>query len=250
MSSLLVDVGNSRVKWAFKQGRSLQAGKPLCGRPPQVDLDVIWKDLDPPSRILVSNVLGADVQSALEQWFQDRWARSAEFIRSDARGYGVENGYRNASQLGVDRWLAMIAARALCKAPVMIVDCGTAITVDVLDAAGRHQGGVICPGLMLMQEALLRGAPKLSLEGSGSGSLLARDTGSGIYNGTLTAAAGLIEKCLADAEESLHSKLQLIVTGGDADSVAGRLRTVAVTVPDLVLQGLSVIETQHGSDGL
>jgi type III pantothenate kinase len=230
------------MKWAVKIRDCLEVGRPLQPVNGNFDFDGLWKDLEPPARVLVSSVLGEGTARVLRQWVDDRWSVSVEFIRSCGKGYGVENGYRDPARLGVDRWIAMVAARALFNAPVCIVDCGTAMTLDIVDVLGRHQGGVICPGLKMMQDALIHGTCKLSLEGMVPGALLGRDTGAAIHSGTLTAAAGLIEKLLDEAEQSLETKLKLVMTGGDAEVVAGRLRVLYTPVPNLVLQGLAVIE--------
>ncbi|MCI0668560.1 MAG: type III pantothenate kinase [Methylococcaceae bacterium] len=247
MSSLLIDIGNSRLKWAFKKQDRLEPGRPVQSIDGIFDFDGIWNKLEPPARILVSNVLGEETDRILQRWIDSQWPVFVEFIHSCSKGYGVENGYQNPDQLGVDRWISMVAARAMFKEPVCIADCGTAITVDVVDGQGRHQGGVICPGVKLMQDALIRGTRKLSFDGLVPGALLGLDTGTGIYSGTLTAAAGLIEKLLEEAEQSLKTKLKLLITGGDAELVMERLRVSYLAMPNLVLQGLAVIESAGGS---
>ncbi len=244
MSSLLIDMGNSSIKWAVKRHDRLEIGKPIMPIGGNFDFGEAWKYIDPPARVLVSNVLGKDAGQALQQWIRRHRAVTAEFIRSCARGYGVENGYLIPEQLGADRWICLIAARAEFKGPVCIVDCGTAITVDVLDATGRHQGGVICPGVRLMQDAVIRGTRKLSWDGVVRGPVLARDTGAGIHSGSANAAAGMIEKVLAEAEREMRARLTLVITGGGAEAVVERLRVDYISVPDLVLKGLAVIDSE------
>ncbi len=243
MSSVLIDIGNLRLKWALKRSDRLEFGRPLQTMDGKFDFDDIWKNLEPPARILVSNVSSDDIIRSLRQWIQSHWSVPIEFIRSCENAHGVANGYLKPDQLGVDRWICMIAARAQFKEPVCIVDCGTAITADVLDGLGRHQGGVICPGIKLMRDALVRGASKLSLEGVSPGGLLGRDTGAGIHSGTLTAAAGLIEKFLQEAQQLIHTNLKLLITGGDAFLVGKKLAIAHVHIPDMVLKGLAFIES-------
>jgi type III pantothenate kinase len=243
MSSLLIDMGNSSTKWALKRHDHLQIGKKIVPVDGNYDYDEAWKFIEPPARILASNVLGEGAGQALQQWIQAHWPVSAEFVRSCARGYGVENGYLQPEQLGADRWIGLIAARAEFKEAVCIVDCGTAITVDVLDAAGRHQGGVICPGVRLMQDAVIRGARMLSWDGVARGPLLAHGTGAGIYSGSVNAAAGMVEKVLTESERAMGSRVRLLVTGGGAEAVMERLCVDYTFVPDLVLKGLAVIDS-------
>ncbi|MGH8559216.1 MAG: type III pantothenate kinase [Methylococcales bacterium] len=250
VSSVLIDIGNSRLKWALKHYDRLELGRPLPFVDGIFDFDRIWENLEPPSRILVSNVLGENITQSLKQWVQNHWSAPVEIVRSCEYAHGVSNGYLKPDRLGVDRWICMIAARALYKEPVCVVDCGTAITADVLDGLGRHQGGAICPGVKLMQDVLVRGVPKLSLEGVGPGGLLGRDTGAGIYSGTLTAAAGLIEKFLQEAEQFMRTRLKLLITGGDACLVAEKLAIGHVHIPDMVLKGLALIESGGDFDAL
>jgi type III pantothenate kinase len=248
VSSLLVDIGNSRIKWAVNYRDRLEVGQPLSPVDGVFDFAGRWNFFDTPERVLVSNVQGDDIAHSLQQWIEERWGVSVEFIRPASMGFGVANGYLDPNRLGADRWICLIAARASFKDPCCIVDCGTAITADVVDGMGRHQGGVICPGLRLMRQALIGGTRRLSLEGLAPGGLLGRDTGAGIYSGTLNAAAGMIEKLVGEAEQSIGAKLKLVLTGGDADLIAERLEVGYTIIPDLVLRGLAVIESggQYG----
>ena len=182
------------------------------------------------------------MQQAVARWVQNYWPVSVEFIQSSDRGFGIENGYHEPGRLGADRWVAMIAARARFEEAVCIADCGTALTVDVVDADGRHRGGVICPGVRLMQEALICGTEKLSFEGVRPDAILGRNTGAGIASGTLNAAAGLIEKIFDEARQSIDARIKLVITGGDAGAVAARLQIESEHIPDLVLNGLAVID--------
>lgn len=245
MSSLLVDVGNSRMKWALKTGDRLRPGMPLPSNGGYFDFDRIWKNLEAPSRILVSNVLGEEFARRLSRWTVEHWSLSAEFVRSRVKECGVENAYLRPEQLGVDRWVCLLAARSLIKEPFCVVDCGTAMTADVVDSAGRHRGGVICPGLKLMQDSLVRGTSQLSFERVEPVTILGRDTSSGIHSGTLTAAAGMIEKLLNEVGHSLGCRPKLLLTGGDAQTVIARLGLECLHIPDLVLQGLSIIDSHR-----
>ncbi|MGH8476010.1 MAG: type III pantothenate kinase [Methylococcales bacterium] len=241
--SLLIDIGNSRLKWAFHSADGLTPGMPMALVDGKFDFSQIWNGLHRPSRILVSSVLGDSINHSLRQWTEHQWSVPIEFVRSREKAHGVTNGYLNPKQLGVDRWVAMIAARGLYQEAVLIVDCGTAITADVLDGLGHHQGGVICPGVGLMRDALLRKSPALVLPTQGTRAVLGRDTGTGIASGTWIAAAGLIEKFLDDAQQLLGSRLKLLVTGGDAALVSEKLRVDHVHIPDMVLTGLARIES-------
>ena len=244
---LLVDIGNSRIKWAVQHDEALTVGEPIERVDREYQYKSAWNEVEPPSRVLVSNVLGESVAQEITRWCSDRWALPPEFVRSMATGFGVENGYVNPERLGVDRWVALVAARAICQDAVCVADVGTAITVDILDAAGRHHGGVIAPGVKLMQDALIYGTHALERGEWVSADYFGRDTETGIQNGSLAAAAGLIEKLVVEADAALQCQSTLVLCGGGAELVASRLRISCVLIPDLVLRGLAIICTKTHS---
>ncbi len=245
MFSLLVDIGNSRLKWATSRQNLFSVGNPV-GNVGQVPcFATAWSGLDPPNRVLVSNVRGIRTADAMNQWVLDKWGLSADFVCSLGHAFGVRNGYRNPEQLGVDRWLCLVAVRSLFREPVCIVDCGTAITADVMDRDGHHRGGVICPGLALMQDSLLRGTNDLSFDAVDQAGLLGLDTGTGIYGGTIAAAVGMVEKVVQEAEQSLTGPLRLIITGGGSERLTRHLVRTYEVIPDLVLKGLLVVDARQ-----
>jgi type III pantothenate kinase len=149
----------------------------------------------------------------------------------------VCNAYQQPEQLGVDRWLALVAVRRHYQIPACIVDCGTAITVDLMDVNGKHQGGLISPGLTLMRKALTEGTEALQFLETDYVFGPANFTGAAIYSGTLSAAAGLIEHVLTRQPGTV----QLILTGGDAKLIARQLMGKPVIDTNLVLRGLAMV---------
>lgn len=109
-----------------------------------------------PAAVLIVSVAGHSVRAALAHWIQQTWAIDAEFAAPSAAAFGVRNAYAEPERMGADRWVAMIAARALTGQTSYIVDCGTAVVRRALAADGQHLGGVIFPGIRLMREALYR----------------------------------------------------------------------------------------------
>jgi type III pantothenate kinase len=244
---LLVDIGNSRTKWSLRQDGAQQRGgvfaydAPLFAR----TLDFEWRGIAAPERILVSNVAGAGVADALYLWVQNKWKLHTEFAKSQKQAHGVTNSYARADRLGVDRWLAMIAARRrVPAAPVCVVDCGTAITIDVVDAAGAHQGGLIAPGITAMCASLARSAAevgKVHDHFPDPAMWIATDTQNGVMVGTRTAAAALIDRVIQEASARFGASLVTLVSGGDAKIVMPLLKAAHESVPDLVLDGLAVV---------
>lgn len=240
--NLLIDMGNTRLKWAIAVGGQITVGAPLLNALiNRQELIGIWKGICP-RRLIVSwvgenRLVELVLSVAFELWLDVDIIR----VKPQALGFGVMNAYRQPEQLGVDRWLTLVAVRRYYPGFTCIVDCGTAVTVDLIDADGRHQGGLISPGLTLMKKALGQGTKALHFSETNHVFGLADNTGAAIYSGTLMAVIGLIEHVLAKQP----STLQLILTGGDAELIAGKLDVKATVDSDLVLRGLlCVLEEQ------
>lgn len=247
---LLVDAGNTRIKWAGLVMGALQPGAALsrCGGTEDIDaLSAAWGNLPRPGRMLVASVAGTEFHRLLTAWSQRTWGIEPEFVRSRPEGFGVTNAYLDPQRLGVDRWLALIAARRALAGPVCVIDCGTALTVDVMTEDGRHLGGLIVPGLGLMRRALLdntadiraalEDAPPLRL------AMLAKDTRGGVMSGTLYAAVATIDRIMRDLGEGADDRPACLLTGGDSGAILPLLSTEFDFhhEPDLVLQGLAIV---------
>ena len=178
--NLLVDIGNARIKWGLQDGNSWTDGEAQLhkGRAFKDIARPIWKDLVQPERVIVSNVAGREYEKSVQTWVKRRWKVVPEFLRSQGSLCGVTNAYQVPERLGADRWANLIAAHAYYPGPAVIIDCGTAITIDALDAAGKHLGGLIVPGMDLMSAALVGNAAGIELNepGSQSVSLLGSST--------------------------------------------------------------------------
>lgn len=244
---LLVDIGNSRIKWARLDG----------GKPAEVEamvrgktgikrvLSKAWKDLEDVNRIVVANVGGAKVAEQLQEWAQKHWQIAPEFLTARSSGYGIRNAYPQPETLGVDRWLELVAVRQRYrgsdnKGAICIVDCGTAITVDVLANDGKHLGGLIVPGLTMMPKLLADNTADIhqtaeTLEYS----LLASTTSTAVNAGALYAAVAFIDRVSNDVAAEIKGELKRVITGGDAPTMLPLLRDKYEHLPDLVLWGLA-----------
>lgn len=241
--SLLVDIGNSRIKWGLSENGKLDAGRPFAVDESMLrnELDRRWGDLPIPSAVVASNVAGPVIRELMEGWVRRRWGVRIRFVVPESHAFGVINGYEEPTALGVDRWVCLVAVRQSYPLPACVADCGTAITIDTLDVTGRHLGGLIAPGLTLMTQALAQRAQSLRpVDGSYQG-MLASNTGAAMLSGARHAGVGLIERTLREVEKILGSSPCLLLTGGDADTVAAELSVPLTLVPDLVLQGLLTI---------
>lgn len=241
--NLLVDIGNARIKWALQDAGKLQVGLPLI-RSNKAFKDIArpaWKDLEPPRRVIVSNVAGSDYEKSVRTWIKRRWKVAPEFLCATQKQGGVVNAYKEPARLGADRWASLLAARERYQGPVVIVDCGTAITIDAMAADGRHLGGLIAPGIDLMVSSLTDKAPGIAIADRENQDivLLGSSTEVGLSGGVLYAAVSLVDRVLLDLKSELGPATKQIITGGDAERIRALLSTQPVYEPDLVLIGLA-----------
>ncbi len=243
MSALLVDLGNSRLKWAeygvnlWRTGAvSLDAEKDFVSL-----LEQTWGKITPPQRVIVCSVSNLERLQALEQWARVRWKITAHIVRPQTEQLGVKNLYRRPEQLGADRWAALIGAHGLTSTAACVVDAGTAVTVEALSASGEFLGGAIFPGLRLLRESLARGTEAIPAVVGNASHCLARSTEDGVAAGTLFGLAGAVERLLEEYRRELGGTVEVFLTGGDAPQLAAQLRVKVTLIPDLVLKGLARI---------
>lgn len=246
MVKLMMDVGNSAIKWATLTQKGLEPQQSLLYQQENVipvlekiaitlqnQIEAIW----------ISSVVSSETTRSLTQWAHENWGILPVFAKTSGQVGNIRNGYKKPEQLGVDRWLALLAARHLANGQLCIVDCGTAVTLDILSAENEHIGGLIMPGVGLMQQsfmtkthALKQLADEIPLP-TNAPVILARDTASAIILGTLYAVVGWLEYVLSSLEKQ-KGHFILILTGGNASTLHPLLSKPCQYVPDLVLQGL------------
>ena len=161
--------------------------------------------------------------------------------RRNRASCGVTVAYAQPERLGVDRWLAMIAAHHQWAAPILIVDAGTAVTYDLLLADGRQLGGLILPGIEMMRGSLLKGTHIASAESEALVGPWATDTTAAVTLGAVQALAALAERLYDRLATEAGAVPELVVTGGDAEHLLSALDRPARYEPTLVLQGLARI---------
>lgn len=240
---LLVDTGNSRIKWTTWRNGHLATGQAVSwvGADLTALFEQAWGHLRSLRSIRVANVSGRRFERALDDFAQRRFGLTPRYVRSSAELGGIRNAYVAPDRLGVDRLVGMIAARRACAGPVMVADCGTAVTVDFVDDAGDFAGGVIAPGLALMHGALNRGTHALPSVEQEAGPTLALSTDGAIASGCLLAIAGLISMVASEIKARTGREPECILTGGDAPRVIPKLPMSCHHDPDLVLRGLAVL---------
>jgi len=259
MNTLLVDIGNTRVKSALLRGARLSRVRAEAhgGRPASLRALVRAAPANVGAVVAVC-VAGRDMERALATAVRARFGLRVRFVRSARAAAGVRNAYRDTWRLGTDRWVAVIAAHALARQrPVLVANIGTALTLDAVSGDGRHLGGAIAPGPSTMISSLLTGTRGIRVRAKGARppagkarasarSLFAADTASALDAGAAYAAAALIDRAAAEARLKLHMRPLVLLTGGGAAPLRTYIRAPVRVVPDLVLQGLAVLARGRG----
>ncbi len=246
--TLLVDAGNTRIKWALAEPGAAPGDYLAAGAVAHAGFDQLapaWRAAlggHRPARALVANVAGAALAERLRAALNpaaSAWAPPVlEWFVSSPRLAGLRNGYRDPTQLGCDRFAAAIGARALAPdQAVVVVNCGTATTIDAISADGVFIGGMIVPGLSLMAGALARSTAQLPHidQARAPPARFADNTDDAILSGCLAAQAGAIERACA-----AHGAVQCILSGGAAPFIAPALAVPYRMVDNIVLIGLQV----------
>jgi type III pantothenate kinase len=242
---LLVDIGNSRLKWATLEDEVFT----FCGiidyrnQDFEQSLQMAWGALPMPTCVRVANVAGDAIAKKLKQWLKQTWSCPVEFLSATAKALGVSNAYHHPEKLGVDRWLSLLAARQQFSGkPFVLFGCGTCITVDALTSDGTHLGGLIAPGIGLMQRSIMQATAVPDQEMHQAAELdLATDTQTAMANGALTMAAAFIEYTAEKLRAQLGDELICILTGGSAARLHQVLSKHYHHQPHLVLKGLAAI---------
>lgn len=243
---LLVDVGNSRIKWAYWNGVTFCGEASASHRDQNFDrlLHLIWRELDLPEQVLIANVAGLEIEQALSSWIGTIWELEPIFLKTEPEAFGVINGYQQPKQLGLDRWLAVVAAfnsHGKHK-PVCVIDCGTSLTIDVVNKQGQHLGGLLLPGVHTMRQALTNftdGCKFKEQPQQMRAELLAHNTQEAMIGGTLFAAVAYIDRFLLEMSRELGEPLDVIIAGGEAAMLANLIEMPVHIRPNLVLEGLA-----------
>lgn len=240
-ASLYLDAGNSRLKWLLVEETG-EVSRGVCeyGKPGLLyGTSLEARSLQ---SVVISTVKGEGLERQLTTEVKALYQLEPTFIRVQRELLGVKAAYRELSRLGVDRWLAMLAAHARDLSPVVVIDAGTAITADFLDGHGRHLGGLIVPGVQTMARALFANTGSVHVESLTLPQTWAPgcDTLACVEMGVAASLQGLVDQIRRWASGQ-YPQSRYILTGGDA-GVLGQWLSAAEMAPDLVFEGMRLIE--------
>ncbi|KQT09554.1 type III pantothenate kinase [Ramlibacter sp. Leaf400] len=248
MSLLLIDIGNTRLKWALHA--EPRPGSPVLAHGAEF-LEQIerlaegpWSRLPRPARMLGCAVAGDAVRRRAEEQIEEAWDLdlSAQWVHSSAGEAGLTNGYDHPARLGADRWVAMIGARHRLLAegparPMVVVMVGTAVTVEAVDAEGRFLGGFILPGHGIMLRALESGTAGLHVP-TGDVREFPTNTSDALTSGGTYAIAGAIERMVQHVRRECGAQPACFMTGGAGWKMAPHLSVAFELVDSLIFDGL------------
>ncbi len=232
------DLGNSRCKWRLRD-----ADRVVSRGVASLEDGFRGLPLDPRcNRIRVASVAHPEPETELRRRLS-ALPVAPEFAASAPQSAGVRNAYGDAyARLGVDRWLARVAGYRQVEGAVLVLDAGSALTADLVDACGEHLGGYILPGARMMHSSLLEATGRVRFvpgEAAEQGLDFGKDTAAAVHAGVLAAQVGAAQVAIAEADRRIPEGFAILVTGGGGQALLEHLPTGVQWSPDLVLDGLA-----------
>jgi type III pantothenate kinase len=244
--TLAIDAGNTRLKWGLFDVTGRVTGHGACLNTELADLR-----LPAAKKVVISNVAGNTIEARLKTLLVNH--PDIQWVTSQAEACGVKNSYVQPEKLGTDRWAALIAAWNIKQSPCVVVNAGTAVTVDALENA-RFTGGLILPGMDLMQQSLYLGTAQLPIQNARKESAIdtfATSTNDAIYAGTLYAITGAIMLMAEELQKKTGQAPWILMSGGNAAQIHNQLKQLGnkhdsvtnqvIIIDNLVLQGLFLL---------
>ena len=241
-----MDVGNSRIKWGvLADGTVRRTGHISQERIRDKGLQVLTTKI--PRRVdevFVSNVAGTTFATRLSGVVGAHCDCDVRFARTEREGWGISNSYTQPRRMGVDRWVAMVGAWAEVQAACLVVDAGTAITIDAIDGEGSHLGGQIIAGVATMANALASATSEIPTVNPAPGrggadlGMFAKNTAAAVREGAQNAVVGAVDRAIRTLQSSAYEPV-VVLTGGDASRILNALCETPLHRPHLVLQGLA-----------
>ena len=242
---LYADIGNSRVKLIQDNNGFGNESAFLYNQDSFKELLAAKLTTFPlPEDILVSNVAGSEIAHIFTENCKAIWSKIPEYLMVSRESCGVNTTYKNIEQLGVDRWMAIIAAWQKYRCNLCVFDCGSAVTADVVSANGIHYGGYILPGQNMMVRTLAQNTGKISYSDPGKISgIPGQSTEECITNGTILAVSSFIESTFNTFKQDNNDPSRCVITGGGAESILGQLSVNYDLEPLLVFEGMKIVSS-------
>jgi type III pantothenate kinase len=239
---LQLDVGNSSAKWRLvEDGRVIARGK--YAPQDQLSEQALLGCSETLDQLWVSSVASAEAEATLQKLLLERWGLAPWFARTSVQAGELVNSYSDPSRMGVDRWLAMLGARGRTRDRVCVVDAGSALTIDIVAASGRHEGGYIIPGPALMEQALLLDTDRVRFAEEVEYALSpGRSTAEAVRHGIALAQAGAVAMALDAAGPERPA---LLFCGGAGEILMDLLGNGGEWLPDLVFEGLELLAAER-----
>ncbi|MFQ5609548.1 MAG: type III pantothenate kinase [Woeseiaceae bacterium] len=245
MTALLLDVGNTRLKWGIGDAGDIhRTGSVTREHLAERGMSTLTTRL--PRRIdaaMASNVAGPTIATRLTGFVGAHCSCDLHFAKTERHAFGVSNAYPQPRRMGVDRWVGLIGAWAELQAACVVVDAGTAVTIDAIDDDGRHLGGQILPGVTMMAASLASstsGIPPTKAakaDAYAQMGMFGRNTRAAVSAGALNAVTGAVERAIRTLRSNAYD-VSVVLTGGDASRILTALDETPLHRPNLVLQGL------------
>lgn len=242
---LFIDAGNTRLKWCLDdRGCTLETG--TGSLEDENPLSSAREFIGQVRGVAISTVASEERRTHLMDSLAKLCPAPVKFYWSEQSRNGLVNAYQDVSRMGADRWHAMYGAWLDHKQGFVVVDAGSAVTIDYVDTSGQHLGGYILPGLQMMLRSLRTDAARIWFDpDQGLATDPGRNTGECVNHGLAWLSGAMIERVIADARK--HGLSDLLVTGGDANRLIG-LGLPGTHRPDLVLSGLRAIHAEDSSE--
>ena len=241
MNALLIDLGNTRLKWARADAQGFEAGTPVAHAEPgwTRELARAWSSIAAPEVVLLAAVARAEVVEATIAAVRVAFpAARVERVQARRAALGMRTAYEEPARLGVDRFLGVLAAWRRGIAPALVVGVGTAVTVDAVERDGLHRGGWIAPSPRLMRKAVVGDTAGVTWNEGALVVDFATTTEDALESGCWGATAGLVERCFGKLRDSSAVAPRVLLTGGDAARLASMLAIPHELATGLVLEGL------------
>lgn len=236
---LYLDIGNTALKWRWRDQEHVAQGGCLHHRDWQKQFREMRAVLpSQPDEVRIGSVAGRAADSELADVVRQEFGIKPRFYYSPKRGEGLTNAYLEPAKLGVDRWLAIVEAWHRAGAAI-VVDCGSAITLDVVDRSGGHGGGYIVPGLRMLEQSLVSGTGSVRIETPTHYELTAGvSTTECVHNGVLLMSVAFITDAVVALQRGVQDTCSIFMTGGDAAILHPHMTHQVELLPEIVLDGL------------